>query len=172
MHGRTDGRTFVYANFSTRFTDTVETPQLLVANSSNVLSIKPNSTGGMDGTPKELALGYLRHVYGLDYVERDGHQYVIVADVSSLKRLNFDGSGGVTIVSSLSGLRGLAADCVTGNIYYCQMTKGVISITNLKGTIQYDCYSNILKPFAIALNTKKGYICHAHASISFTRESL
>ena len=138
-------------------TDVVETPQLLVANSSNVLLIKPNSIGGMNGTPKELALGYLRGVYGVDYVERDGHQYAIVADISSLKRLNFDGSGGVTIVRSLSGLRGVAADCVTGNIYYCQMTKGVISVTDLQGTVQHDCYSNLLKPFAVVLNTKKGY---------------
>jgi low density lipoprotein receptor-related protein 5/6 len=134
----------------------VATPQLLVAYISSILSMKPNSKGGIDGTPTELSLGYVSSVYGLDYVEDSRRPYVVLADGNSLKRLNFDGSGGVTIVNSLSGVRGVAADCITKNIYYCQMTKGVISVTNLQGTAQFDCHSNIGRPFDIVLNTKKG----------------
>jgi hypothetical protein len=127
-----------------------------VAYISSILSMKPNSKGGIDGTPTELSLGYVSSVYGLDYVEDSRRPYVVLADGNSLKRLNFDGSGGVTIVNSLSGVRGVAADCITKNIYYCQMTKGVISVTNLQGTAQFDCHSNIGRPFDIVLNTKKG----------------
>jgi hypothetical protein len=128
----------------------------LVSDTSNIISIKQQSSGVMGGTPTELSLAYLSGLYGLDYVEQDDRQYVVVADRNSLKRLNFDGSGSVTIVNSLDGVRGVAADCVTGNIYYCQMSKGVISVTNLKGTAQFDCHRNLLKPFEIVLNTKKG----------------
>ena len=129
-----------------------------MGNGKKLLSLQTDSRGLLQGNVSEVSFGRVGSMVAVDYVERAGHHYVVFTDNTAVKRRELDGSDGITIVQGLPGLRGIAADCVTGNIYYADMKKGLIAVSNLEGTGHRICYATpvVKSPFSIALNTRKG----------------
>ena len=148
-----DAKLYLYPLLVSRI---VETPQLLVANGKKLMSLHPDGSGSIQGKDVDLSVGLLSNMYALDYVDINGRQSVVYTDQGAVKRRSLDGSDEAIITNGIPGLRGIAVDCTTGNIYYSDIQKGTITVSNFEGTAQRVCYASISRPFTIALNTKKG----------------
>ncbi|XP_062518866.1 low-density lipoprotein receptor-related protein 4-like isoform X2 [Corticium candelabrum] len=137
----------------------VATDHLLVANVKNLLWIEAMQNSSLFGTDsKVLPIGHLRSMVALDYVKRSGHSYIVYTNNFAVQRSRLDGSETLTIVGGLPDAKGIAADCATGNIYYTDLAKPLIAVSNFDGTLQTVCFSSptVSKPFSLALNIKIG----------------
>ncbi|XP_062518856.1 low-density lipoprotein receptor-related protein 4-like isoform X2 [Corticium candelabrum] len=137
----------------------VATDHLLVANLKNLLWVGVRQTSSFLRTDsKFLPIGHLKSIVALDYVKRSGHSYIVYTNDFAVQRSRLDGSETLTIAGGLPNLKGIAADCATGNIYYTDLEKSLIAVSNFDGTLQTVCFSSptVSKPFSLALNTKIG----------------
>lgn len=135
-----------------------ESPQLLVSNATKLVSLISDSTGNSLEDPHSLSFGSLNRMVALDYVIKSGNHYIAYTDGSAVKRRGLDGTEDITITNGLPDPRGIATDCVTGNIYYADMQKPIIAVSNTEGTSHKVCLKSpqVKKPFSLALNTRKG----------------
>ena len=151
--------TYLYANvLYLSYLALPESPQLLVSNATKIISILTDTNANVQGSPNFLPFGRLNRMVALDYVNKGGRHYVAYTDGSTVKRRAMDGSQDITIANGLRDPRGIAIDCVTGNIYYLDVQKPMIAVSNIEGTSQRVCLEapQVSKPYSLVLNTRKG----------------
>ena len=130
-----------------------------MSNTTKLVSLLTDRNGTVQGKPRFLPFGRLTRVVALDYVTTGGCHYIVYTDGSTVKRRAMDGSKDTTIANGLQDPKGIATDCVTGNIYYTDMKKALIAVSNIEGTSQIVCLESpqVSKPLSLALNTLRGY---------------
>jgi sugar lactone lactonase YvrE len=113
----------------------------------------------LDGTgfTNILALTTADRARGIALDLSASHIYFTENDFSmatggSVKRVNFDGTGLVTLVSSLNFPHGIALDLAGGEMYWADILNGVIQRANLDGSSVTTLVSGINNPHGIALD--------------------
>ena len=112
----------------------------------------------LDGTgfTNILPLGFSDRARGIALDLSAGHIYFTENDLSStsggsVRRVNFDGTGPVTLVPGLNFPHDIALDLAGGELYFTDVRNGLIQRANLDGSSVTTLVSGINQPHGIAL---------------------